>query len=52
MQLPLSPLAPAAKEHKGYEAPGTLILTLLFLATFAVLFFVNWKWLAATWWVK
>jgi len=52
MQLTISPLAPAAKEHKGYEAPGTLILTLLFLVTFAVLFFINWKWLAATWWVK
>ncbi len=52
MQLTISPLAPAAKEHKGFEAPGTLVLTFLFLATFAVLYFVNWKWLAATWWVK
>lgn len=52
MQLSISPLAPEGKAHTGYEAPGTLVLTLLFLATFAVLFFINWKWLAATWWVK
>lgn len=49
MQLPISPLAPAAKPHKGYEAPGTLVLTLVFLLVFVALFFLNWKWLAATW---
>lgn len=49
MQLKISPLAPEGKKHKGYEAPGTLILTILFLLTFLVLFFLNWKWLAATW---
>lgn len=49
MQLKISALAPEGKPHKGYEAPGTLILTLLFLLTFLILFFLNWKWLAATW---
>ncbi|HNG14137.1 MAG TPA: cbb3-type cytochrome c oxidase subunit I, partial [Saprospiraceae bacterium] len=49
MQLTISPLAPAAKEHKGYEAPGTLVLTMIFLLVFLALFFLNWKWLAATW---
>jgi cytochrome c oxidase subunit 1 len=49
MQLNISQLAPEGKKHKGYEAPGTLVLTLLFLLTFLVLFFLNWKWLAATW---
>ena len=50
MQLKISPLAPKpTKEHKGYEAPGTLVLTLIFLLVFIALFFLNWKWLAATW---
>jgi cytochrome c oxidase subunit I len=48
MQLTISPLAPE-RSHKGFEAPGTLALTMLFLVTFLVLFFLNWKWLAATW---
>ena len=49
MQLTISPLAPAGKEHKGFEAPGTLVLTLIFLLVFVALFVLNWKWLAATW---
>jgi len=49
MQLSISALAPERKHRGGYEAPGTLVLTLLFLVTFVVLFFLNWKWLAATW---
>ncbi|MBV6442504.1 MAG: cytochrome c oxidase subunit I [Haliscomenobacteraceae bacterium CHB4] len=49
MQLPISALAPEGKRQGKYEAPGTLILTLAFLATFLILFFLNWKWLAATW---
>src|SRR5690606_13640810 len=49
MQLKISPLAPQAKEHKGFEAPGTLALTMVFLLVFIALFFLNWKWLAATW---
>jgi len=52
MQLNISPLAPEAKEHKGFEAPGTLVLTFIFLLVFLALFFLNWKWLAATWFVK
>ncbi len=52
MQLTISPVAPEAKEHKGYEAPGTLILTMIFLLVFMALFFLNWKWLAATWFVN
>lgn len=49
MQLHISPLVPPAKEHKGYAAPGTLVLTIIFLLVFLALFFLNWKWLAATW---
>jgi cytochrome c oxidase subunit 1 len=49
MQLTISALAPAGKDHKGYTAPGTLVLTFIFLLVFLALFFLNWKWLAATW---
>ncbi|MCO6494868.1 MAG: cbb3-type cytochrome c oxidase subunit I [Bacteroidetes bacterium] len=49
MQLTISPLPPEGKPHKGFEAPGTLVLTFLFLLVFLALFFLNWKWLAATW---
>lgn len=50
MQLTVSPLAPEEKKHKGgIEAPGTLVLTFIFLLVFIALFFLNWKWLAATW---
>jgi cytochrome c oxidase subunit 1 len=49
MQLSISPLAPIGKEHKGYEAPGTLVLVLIFLLVFLALFMLNWKWLSATW---
>lgn len=52
MQLTISPLAPEAKKHSKYEAPGTLVLTFIFLIVFVALFFLNWKWLAATWYVK
>jgi cytochrome c oxidase subunit 1 len=52
MQLKISEMAPVVKEHKGYEAPGTLIFTFIFLLVFVALFFLNWKWLAATWFVN
>lgn len=52
MQLTISPLAPEAKHHKGFEAPGTVVLTFIFLLVFIALFFLNWKWLAATWQVN
>lgn len=53
MQLSLSDVPPE-KEHKDgkFEAPGTLALTFVFLAAFLIFFFVNWKWLAATWEVR
>ena len=37
--------------HKGKlgQVPGTMILVLVFLAAFAVYYFVNWKVLAAVW---
>ncbi len=52
MQLPIaSPVTLPAESGKKFLAPGTFTLTLVFLAVFILLFFLNWKWLAATWYV-
>lgn len=40
---------PGPHEHK---APGTMVLTLVFLLSFAVYFFANWKALADVWHVR
>jgi cytochrome c oxidase subunit 1 len=51
LQLPIvSP--PPAKEHNGFEAPGTLTLTLLFLAVFLIMVTLNWGWLSIMWEVR
>jgi cytochrome c oxidase subunit I len=50
MQLSISkPLGEDTTVHKGIEAPGTLALAALFLVSFLVFYFLNWKWLAALW---
>lgn len=51
MQLAIAaPLSEETTPHKRkYEAPGTLVLTIIFLVTFLVFYFLNWKWLAAIW---
>lgn len=49
MQLPVVSPAEGEYRHNGMAAPGTLALVLLFLATFIILFFLSWKWLAAVW---
>ncbi|GIK68729.1 MAG: cytochrome C oxidase subunit I [Bacteroidetes bacterium] len=51
MQLAIAaPLGEETTPHKRkYEAPGTLVLTIIFLVTFLVFYFLNWKWLAAIW---
>ncbi|NUM50047.1 MAG: cbb3-type cytochrome c oxidase subunit I [Flavobacteriales bacterium] len=51
MQLAIAaPLGEERTPHKRkYEAPGTLVLTIIFLVTFLVFYFLNWKWLAAIW---
>ena len=33
----------------GFEAPGTFILALIFLTTFVLYYFVNWKYLSGVW---
>lgn len=38
--------------HDEHHVPGTVALTLLFLASFAVYYFANWKALADVWYVR
>jgi cytochrome c oxidase subunit 1 len=35
--------------HKGFEAPGTFVLALIFLTTFVVIYFLNVKYLSTLW---
>jgi len=35
-----------------HRVPGTLVLVLVFLVTFAVYYFANWKWLSDVWEVR
>lgn len=39
----------AGHEEKGFEAPGTLVLVLVFLAWFALAFTVAWSSLGRAW---
>jgi cytochrome c oxidase subunit 1 len=39
-------------EHDDHRAPGTVVLTLVFLLCFAVYYFANWKALADVWHVR
>ena len=47
------PLA-AMPQDGGQHVPvkGTMVLVLVFLASFVIYYFLNWKWLAAIWIVK
>lgn len=39
-------------EHKeGFEAPGTFVIALVFLAVFVVVYVVNFKLLSNIWWI-
>ena len=35
--------------HAGFAAPGTFALALVFLVSFVVYYFINWKYLASVW---
>jgi cytochrome c oxidase subunit 1 len=52
MQLPIASPPPPAKEHNGFEAPGTLTLTILFLAMLLIMVTLNWGWLSIMWEVR
>lgn len=42
----------SSREGEGHHAPGTLVLALVFLLSFAVYYFANWKALADVWHVR
>jgi hypothetical protein len=39
-------------EEDDHKAPGTVVLTLIFLLSFAIYYFANWKALADVWHVR
>jgi cytochrome c oxidase subunit 1 len=43
---------PAGPEDSDHRAPGTFVLALIFLASFAVYYFANWLWLSDLWEVR
>jgi hypothetical protein len=46
----LSPPAPLhGRSHDEAGTPGTLVLVFVFLAAFALYYFVNWKLLSVLW---
>lgn len=42
----------AEKDGHDHRAPGTFVLVLVLLSTFAVYYFANWKALADVWHVR
>ena len=42
-------MAKKVEKHSGFEAPGTLVLALVFLAWFVLMFVVAWLSLARLW---
>lgn len=51
-QVPIVSQPPALKHHEGFVAPGTFVLTLIFIATFIIYATLNWGWLSALWEVR
>jgi cytochrome c oxidase subunit 1 len=55
MQIPIVPPPQEEKRnpsHSSILSPGTLTLIFIFFVWFMTYFFLNWKWLSATWYVK
>jgi cytochrome c oxidase subunit 1 len=44
--------AQTVDEEGGHRTPGTMVLALVFLASFAVYYFANWLWLSDVWHVR
>jgi cytochrome c oxidase subunit I len=52
-ELKKGPLQDGGDEHDDdHKVPGTVVLTLILLVTFAVYYFANWKALADVWHVR
>lgn len=45
-------IAGAPEHDDNHHTPGTLVLTLIFLLSFAIYYFANWKALADVWHVR
>lgn len=45
-------IAGKAEHDDNHHTPGTFVLTLIFLASFAIYYFANWKALADVWHVR
>ena len=41
-----------AENKNGFEAPGTFVMAVIFLAVFIIYYVLNWKWLTAVWPVR
>lgn len=39
-------------DHEEHRTPGTMVLVLILLASFAIYYFANWKALADVWHVR
>jgi cytochrome c oxidase subunit 1 len=48
--VPLAAMAPAGGSHVPIS--GTMVLVVTFLSAFVIYYFLNWKWLAAIWYVR
>ena len=51
-ERPIERLDTDGHEHDDHRAPGTFVLTLILLISFAVYYFANWKALADVWHVR
>jgi cytochrome c oxidase subunit I len=40
------------EEHEDHHAPGTMVLVIALLVSFAIYYFANWKALADVWHVR
>ena len=49
---PARPADAVAEVEGEHKTPGTLVLALVFLLSFAVYYFANWMWLADVWEVR
>ncbi len=37
------------EDEKGFPAPGTFVISLIFLVVFILFYFFNWMWLSLIW---
>jgi cytochrome c oxidase subunit 1 len=49
MALPVTEAEYSANGGSAFAIPGTMVLALVFFASFALYYFINWKYLAETW---